>query len=162
MKQLLAFSLLGLSVITGCNHKPPVAELLNQDAAIPAGAPVQPLDWRVITSTIDPTRQTMATLFGNDRAIESARTPAHTSYPAGSILALVTWSQKEDPHWFGGRMPSRFESMEIVRVAEGKPGTSGVSYQRLEGKPLRDVPVDPAEADVKKNSLLALRASVMP
>jgi len=32
-------------------------------------------------------------------------------------LALVTWTQRDDPHWFGGRIPDTPESVEFVQVA---------------------------------------------
>lgn len=28
------------------------------------------------------------------------------SYPSGAVLALVTWAQRDHPHWFGGRIPN--------------------------------------------------------
>jgi hypothetical protein len=151
-----------LAMTLGCDHKLTTTDLFNESAAIPAGAPVQPLNWRVITSSIDPTHQTMSTLFGNDTAIESARTPGHAEYPAGSVLAMVTWSQREDEHWFGGRIPQRFRAMEIVHVTPGPDGRPSADYERLEGASLAKASDSPADAEAKKSSILALRASVMP
>ena len=162
MKRITGFSLLILALVVGCTRKPASTDLFNQDAAIPSGAPIQPLNWRVVTSSIDPVHQTMSTLFGNDAAIESARTPAHTAYPAGSVLALVTWSQREDEHWFGGRIPQRFQSMEIVRVTQGTDGKLATTYERLEGTSLQKASDAPADTEAKKNDILAQRASVMP
>ena len=162
MKRIAGFSLLILALTSGCSRKPASTDLLNQDAAIPSGAPIQPLNWRVVTSSIDPVHQTMSTLFGNDAAIDSARTPAHTAYPAGSVLALVTWSQREDEHWFGGRIPQHFQSMEIVRITQGTDGKPAATYERLEGTSLQKASDTPADAEAKKNNILAQRASVMP
>ena len=41
--------------------------------------------------------------FVNARGHVMNRQPA--LYSAGAVLALVTWTQREDPHWFGGRIP---------------------------------------------------------
>jgi hypothetical protein len=63
-------------------------------------------------------------LFGNDeaiRAVENRRVqpdgPNVPAYPAGAVLALVTWAQRDDPHWFGARIPSAPLSVEFVQVA---------------------------------------------
>jgi hypothetical protein len=64
----------GLLLFTGgCSQRTPTEhDLFNVDAALPAGLPVRPLDWRVITSSIDREHHTMTTLFGNDAAVASA------------------------------------------------------------------------------------------
>jgi hypothetical protein len=33
---------------------------------------------------------------------------------------LVTWQQREDPHWFGARIPGQPLSAEFVEVGTGK------------------------------------------
>jgi mono/diheme cytochrome c family protein len=88
-------------------------EVLNNNAAVlPANLPYQPLGWNAITMYVDPKAHATATLYGNDPATKATRahrgsqetTTRGQAYPAGSVLALVTWTQREDPHWFGGRM----------------------------------------------------------
>jgi hypothetical protein len=59
---------------------------------------------RVITSWIDPKSSTMSTLYGNDQAVDYARTNADQKYPDGALLTLVTWKQMADDHWFGARI----------------------------------------------------------
>jgi hypothetical protein len=49
-------------------------------------------------------------------------------YPAGAVLALVTWAQREDPHWFGARIPDRPLSVEFVL-----PGGEQPVYRRFSG-----------------------------
>jgi hypothetical protein len=107
-------------------------------AALPANLPYQPLTWTAITMYVDPKSHTMATLYGNTTAMEGVqmRDTLHSGgpeYPTGAVLALVTWEQRDDPHWFGGRIPSMPESVEFVKV----PGTGQViSYQRFAGNEL--------------------------
>lgn len=160
MKALLAGSVLLLASL-GCNApRPPLSDIINQNAALPASAPLQPLSWRVVTSSIDRSKQTMSTLFGNDIAVDSARSAQHTNYPAGSVLALVTWQQQEDPHWFGGRIPKGVVSMEIVRVAQGTDGRPVASYELYQGPSLERAA--PGQSTTRQEYILNLRAAVMP
>ncbi|CAN5753839.1 hypothetical protein BH10ACI4_BH10ACI4_35810 [soil metagenome] len=159
MKRLIFCSTLALALLAGCKHEVPDTELFNAEAALPANLPVQPWQWKVITSGIDPTQQTMSTLFGNDIAIASARTGAHTEYPAGAVLALVTWTQQEDRHWFGGRIPKAYKSMEVVKFIANPDGKNVSSYERFEGS--GTTPVAIAD-EGRRESILSQRASVMP
>jgi hypothetical protein len=67
----------------------------------------------------------MATPNGKDIALKSLNlrsTDGATapSYTPGAVLALVTWAQRDDPHWFGARIPDAPQSIEFVQVgAEG-------------------------------------------
>ena len=146
----------------GCSHRTPTKrDLFNVDAALPAGLSVAPLEWRVITSSIDREHHTMATLFGNDAAVTSARSAADAvTYPVGSQLALVTWVQRDDEHWFGGRIPQRFVSMELVTVAAGADGKTAATYQRF-GADGRLAGGSDQDA-VREEAILAKRASFMP
>jgi hypothetical protein len=51
------------------------------------------------------------------------------------VLALVTWGEREDPHWFGGRIPDTVKSVEFVQA-----DTSGklTSYRCYDGPGLRE------------------------
>ena len=98
----------------------------NAAAALPAGMPYQPLDWGAITMFVDPQTHTTATLYGNDVAMHASQ--ARRSYPRGTVLALVTWAQREDPHWFGARIPDRPLSVELVELSGEQPG-----YRRFAG-----------------------------
>ncbi len=109
----------------------------NSAAALPASLPYPPLGWSAITMYVDPKTRTMATLYGNDAAMQAvqARRAAPAggaggpTYQAGAVLALVTWVQREDPHWFGARIPGTPQSVEFVQVADG----GQTSYRRFAG-----------------------------
>jgi hypothetical protein len=93
----------------------------NPAAALPARLPYQPLGWNVITMYVDPKTRTTAILFGNDAAMQSVHArgavgDAKTTYGADAVVALVTWSQRDDPHWFGARIPSAPVSVEFVET----------------------------------------------
>jgi Haem-binding domain/Cytochrome P460 len=90
----------------------------NAAAQLPASLPYQPLTWHPISLSTDPVDHTTSILFGNDVALN---TPTAAAYPAGTVLALVSWTERDDPHWFGARIPDLPVSVEFVRVSpEGK------------------------------------------
>ncbi len=109
----------------------------NRAATLPANLPYQPLGWNAITMYVDAKTHTMATLYGNDTAMQAvhARGAAGADakgllYPSGAVLALVTWAQRDDPHWFGARIPDAPQFVEFVRIAR----TGEVdSYRRFAG-----------------------------
>jgi hypothetical protein len=113
------------------------AEVVNNNAAgLPTSLPFQPQAWSAITLYIDPAKRTMALLYGNDVAAQAVRSRSGgLPYPAGSVLALVTWAQREDPHWFGARIPDKPRAVEFVQVA-----TAGLqsSYRRFAGEALTE------------------------
>jgi hypothetical protein len=84
----------------------------NAVAALPASLPYRPFDWRAITMYVDQKSHTMATLYAND-----------------TVRALVTWAQREDPHWFGARIPGAPQSVEFVE---------GTNYRRFAGAGLAE------------------------
>jgi hypothetical protein len=61
----------------------------------------------VITSAINKRDSTLWTPCGNDPAVEYARTHSQHHYRAGSQISLVTWAQREDPRYFGARIPAK-------------------------------------------------------
>lgn len=96
-------------------------DIVNSRAAtLSPGLPYQPLGWNAITMYVDPKSRTTATLYGNDVAFSSRA----SGYATGAILALVTWTQRDDPHWFGARIPDTPESVEFVQ---------GSVYRRFAG-----------------------------
>jgi hypothetical protein len=106
-------------------------EIVNsRAAALPSNLPYQPLGWGAITMYVDPRSHSTTMLYGNDAAMSAihagipARVPA---YPAGAVLALVTWKQRDDPHWFGARLPDLPQSVEFVQVGNEN------NYQRFAG-----------------------------
>jgi hypothetical protein len=145
--------------LVSCSDKtnPRVATRLNDEAALVGELPSNPLKGRVITSWVNKHDATMSTMFGNDVAVQYARTSAEMQYPAGSVLSVVTWSQQEDPRWFGGSIPQKTRAVELVKVM----GPGAYSYQRYEGSPLKKVEDGVAPND-RASYVLSQRAAVMP
>ncbi len=142
---------------------PAPTDLFNRAAALPADLPYQPLQWRVITSRVDKTQGTMSTLYGNDAAVDHARTAPQTPYPDGAVLALVTWDQQDDAHWFGGIIPGKIRTIEFVSVAAANGGPAAFAYQSYTGSPLAKAPDQDATATQPRvDAITGLRAAVMP
>lgn len=125
------------------------AEVVNNNAAmLPATLPYQPLAWSAITMYVDPKTRTTATLYGNDTAMQAVRpredAVAAPGYSKGAVVALVTWAQRDDPHWFGARIPNVPQSVEFVQIAAAGPVTT---YNRFAGAQLtEDRPPDSVAA----------------
>jgi hypothetical protein len=146
---------IALLPLAGCNQQRP--STINTSATLTGKLPYNPLAWRVVTSWLNDRSGTMSTLYGNDVAIQYARSNSAHAYPAGSVLALVTWAQRDDPHWFGGKIPSAPQSVEFVTVPSA-PATIP-TYQRYEGSPLTLA----ASGDAGRTDyILGQRAAVMP
>jgi hypothetical protein len=109
----------------------------NTAAALPTSLPFQPLGWSAITMYVDPKTQSTAMLYGND--------PANRG-----VLALVTWAQREDPHWFGARIPDHPLQVEIVQTGEHP------AYRRFSGPGLTE---DTAATDAPARTAFVLGLS---
>jgi len=140
-------------------------EIVNNAAAVlPSGLPWQPLGWRVITMYVDPKTHTTATLFGNNTAMQvvgHGEGPAAQalSYPPGAVLALVSWAQRDDPHWFGGRIPDRPLAVEFVQVASGR---NEDTYRVFEGDRFVEAHVEAVAATQRTHFILNLKQASLP
>jgi hypothetical protein len=122
MRVRLVACVLMLAAVCGCHgRKIADSDLYNVQAGLGSGLPYPVMEWKAIIAVVDrgdgAGAGTTATLFGNDAAVAAAR--AGETYPAGAVLGLVTWKQREDPHWFGARIPGRPVSVEFVVVGTG-------------------------------------------
>lgn len=136
----------------------------NAAAALPSGLPWQPLGWHAITMYVDPKTRTTATLFGNDVALRvvargdtAATQPPR--YPAGAVLALVTWAQRDDPHWFGGRIPDRPLAVEFVQVSSE---VSRNAYRAFRGDGTVEPHTDAHYASQRTSFILNLALASLP
>ena len=135
-------------MVCGCGRKKIAdADLYNVQAGVGAGLPYPVMEWKAITAVVDRAQDTTATLFGNDAAVSAAR--AGVAYPAGAVLGLVTWRQREDPHWFGARIPGEVVSVEFVEVGSGKD-------REFVGTPWREV------AGTSGKEIVGMKAAVAP
>jgi hypothetical protein len=132
-------------------------------AALPAGLPYQPLAWSAITMYVDPADRTMATLYGNEAALGSlnprSADASAPSYASGAVLALVTWAQRDDPHWFGARIPEAPESVEFVEVGSASGRNR---YRRFAGAGLAPAFQETALDAAREKFILGLAPARLP
>jgi hypothetical protein len=75
------------------------------------------------------------------------------------VLALVTWGQRDDPHWCGARIPNVPRSVEFVQVAGQE---SDDHYQRDAGANLAADPSAASMAAQRMHFMLTLKPVRMP
>ena len=157
--QVLAAALL----LIGCSQpNARVATRFNCDAEVSGELPYNPLQWEVIASTLNHNDHTLATVLGNDRAIACTRKNATHAYAAGSVLSVITWSQEEDPRWFGGNIPGKVRSVEFLEVQSGQDHGTCL-YTMYRGSPLRKlVSTEEKSPTGRAACILGQRAAVMP
>jgi heme-binding protein/cytochrome P460 len=136
------------------------AELINAKASLPSSFNFGRMGLKVMTSMINKKMATMSTLYANDEALHAVMTGAKET-PAGAVLALVTWKQQEDKHWFGANIPGDLQSVELVKANRSDAHTASLIYQRYDGKDLILNP-DTLQNQVRINYMLSQRPSVMP
>lgn len=155
-------ALIGLLVLDACSQHGVPASQLNEAASLPTSFNFSKLRLRVLTSFINRRQATMATLYGNDLARQAAPKRIDSAQP-GEVLALLTWQQQEDPHWFGARIPGALRSLELLRVVPG-PGLAGhptVMYQVFTGKNLI-LQADTLHRQERITFLLTQKLAVLP
>jgi Haem-binding domain/Cytochrome P460 len=142
-------------------------EVVNNSAApLPGSLPFQPLDWSAITMYVDPRTHTTATLYANDAAMQAVQArrappiggPSGPTYPAGAVLALVTWVERDDPHWFGARIPAIPRSVEFVQVSTG----GQTNYRSFSGAGLIEDHSTPSPAAQRTRFMRDLTPAQLP
>lgn len=155
MKNLIGLGFVVSLILTSCSNE----NLYNESASFADSSKISHvLEGKVITSMVDKKEKTMSTLYGNDIAVEHARSSADHHYPSGSELSLVTWIQKEDIHWYGANIPGEIKSIEIVKY-QARDSTILECY---EGKKLQSRKPDFAAAVKKIEFISNQRAAVLP
>jgi hypothetical protein len=134
MKKLSILMILAIyAALSACQSSPPAKHLLNTDASLPAKHSIADKGLRVIASFINKKEQTMSTLYGNTAAFNQLKDGAKPV--AGQELTLITWLQKDDPHWFGARIPGKVSLIETIKI-EAVAGNTTVNYQKFKGADL--------------------------
>jgi hypothetical protein len=146
-----------------CRGPQAVTASINDAAGINGQLPRNPLGWNVITTSIDRSSSTISTLYGNNIAVQYARSNSQHDYPVGSVLSLVTWKEQEDPRWFGARIPGPVKSVEFVSISGVPANQTSPLYERYEGSPLAKTPTADADFNhARVTYVMSLRASVLP
>ena len=152
MKMRVVVGAVMLGMLCGCGPRRIAdADLYNVQAGLGAGLPYPVMEWKAITTVADrgtgtTGAGTTSTLFGNDAAVRAAR--AGAAYPKGAVLGLVTWREREDPHWFGARIPGDPVAVEFVEV--------GGADRVFVGRPWRE------GGGTRAGEILGMKAAVAP
>ncbi len=158
MKSLAYILLASIVILLGaCTNSTHHTSLVNEDASLPASFNFSKMGLKVITSFINKKQGTMTTLYGNETALQAAKSGSATT-TTGETFALVTWKQKADDHWFGAKIPSNLQSVEYVKSTQ--PGNA-VSYQKFEGKTLV-LSSDTSHNQERIKYILSQKASIFP
>ena len=144
-------------LLAACTNSNSNTRLVNDDASLPTSFNFSKQGLKVITSFINKKQGTMATLYGNDVALQAAKLGSSTT-TTGETFALVTWKQKADDHWFGAKIPSNLQSVEYVKT---RPSGNTVSYQKFEGKTLV-LSTDTLHNQERIKYILSQKASIFP
>jgi hypothetical protein len=161
LRTLLA---LGLTLVgTGCSPAPVNhAGELNAAASLPASFDFEAQGLHVVSSLINKKQGTMSTLYGNAAGRAHATAAPAGAYPAGLVLALVTWRQQPDPRWYGAKIPANLQTVELVKTVPAA-ASPAVRYQLFRGPDLQPAtPADTLQQSQRAAYILAQQASVIP
>ncbi|QWT86577.1 MULTISPECIES: cytochrome P460 family protein [unclassified Chryseobacterium] len=157
MKNLIVYLIMCVFVLS-CNSQKEY-EPVNQNASLPESFDFNAMNLRVVTSSINHKKQTMMTLYGTDSAIDDLKENAGKVNSKERILALVTWSQKDDPYWYGAKVPNNLLSVEVIKSKLPFSENSEILYQKYEGKELKKVNADVTN---RVSTILSMKPSIMP
>ena len=163
MKKSYSVYLIFLLLLSCGRIENKVDTLINISASQIDSISFNPLKWKVVTSSINHANNTQSILYGNDIAVGYARSNAAKKYPPGSKLCFVTWSQQNDKHWFGAKIPYQIISIELITFNNIINGSSSRIYEKYAGKPLRKLnELDSAFTAQRINYIISQDASVLP
>ncbi len=133
--------LLKSSLMTGC-----LALLFLQQTSGADSTVVQPApngitlpenyrDWRIINTSHRVDNNTMRIIFGNDVAIEAARSGNTNPWPDGAILGKTVWKDSVNDDWEKAVVPGDFVHAEFMIKDAGKwAATGGWGFARWKGR----------------------------
>ncbi|MDR3023140.1 hypothetical protein [Chryseobacterium sp.] len=70
---------------------------------------------KFISNSLNPKKETMSALYGNEKALESLSKENQTP-EAGAVMKLVTWKYHENPQYIGGTITGELLSIEMVQA----------------------------------------------
>ncbi|MFZ4929247.1 hypothetical protein [Chryseobacterium sp. Mn2064] len=109
MKNIIMILFAGLTSLTSCNQ-----EKNHQDQEL-VRAVFDPGNLKFISTSLNPKKETMSALYGNEKAVESLS--KETGKPEeGTLMKLVTWRYHDNPQYFGGKITGELVSIETVQT----------------------------------------------
>lgn len=122
------------------------------------------LNWHMVTLLKDTKSKEISVLYANDLAFKAVQSK-DGHYQAGSGLALVTWLEKPDIHWFGATIPGEITSIKQINMVQDPSGALQPSFSAYvnHGDGLQALTA-PDSLMVKKSTtfILGLRRPYLP
>ena len=119
--------------------------------------------WKLMGSLINRKEGGLSVLYANEPAVFFVRAHHDNSYPESSTLALVSWREWEDPHWFGANIPGGISEIELVRFEKNRKGIVGPVYEKYgAGGESISISSDASASLARMKWILSLRAAVLP
>lgn len=115
---------------------------------------------KVIKSIINNKTGTIAILYGNDLALQTAH-DSLSKPNIGAHYTLVTWKQKPMPQWYGTRMNGEIYSIEQVNVLHRNATRFAFDYDFQTGKGYQTGDSRP-EKEQRIQFITSQRAAVFP
>lgn len=96
-------------------------------------------DWRVISMSHRTDHKSVRIIYGNDKAIEAARSGNTNPWPDGAVLGKVVWWQVNEKNWQPAIVPGEFVHAEFMFKDSKKYASTGgwgwARWKGLEQKP---------------------------
>lgn len=115
---------------------------------------------KVIESIINEKKGTMAILYGDDLALQTACDSLH-KLNLGAKYTLVTWKQKPMPQWYGTNINAEIYSVEHVKVARRNAAGFVFDYHFKTGEGYKPGDARPEKSQQIK-FITSQRAAVFP
>ena len=157
MKNLINCLILSAFIVS-CSPKKEY-EAVNENASLPEKFDFNAMNLKAVSSSINHRKQTTMTLYGTPSAIDELKGNPGKDENKERILALITWSQKGDPYWYGAKIPDHLLSVEVIRSKKPFAEHSEIQYQKYEGKELKKADAEGAD---RINAILGMKPSIMP
>ncbi|MCC3215723.1 cytochrome P460 family protein [Chryseobacterium sp. X308] len=85
---------------------------------------------KFISNSLNPKKETMSALYGNEKALESLSNKSQAP-EAGAVMKLVTWKYHDNPQYIGGTITGELVSIETVQA----DSAGNVSYDLKNDQP---------------------------
>ncbi|MCF2489914.1 hypothetical protein [Dyadobacter sp. CY347] len=115
---------------------------------------------KVIKSIINNKKGTIAMLYGNNLALQSA-SDSLSKPNFGAHYTLVTWKQKPMPQWYGTKMNGQIYSIEHLKVVQRNETRFAFDYDFQTGKGYKPGDSRPEEKQ-RIDFITSQRAAVFP
>lgn len=109
MKNTILILLVSLVTLTACRK-----ENNDKDNGL-SRVVFDPGPLKFISNSLNPKKETMSALYGNEKALESLSKESQ-SPEAGTVMKLVTWKYHDNPQYIGGTITGELVSIETVQA----------------------------------------------